>query len=163
MKVWKDEEVLALFRAVENCKLERKSLKIAFSKHAETFNRKTNSVRNYYYKEVDCLVEDKSRCKRLGIDIGRHSKNRFVCFEKDEEESMSQQIEKLTNSGMSVRAACFKIANGDLTMMTRLQNKYQNLKKNNIIQFRQRQKSLTESELNSLFMGLVRLIKKKCG
>ena len=65
---------------------------------------------------------------------------------------------------MSVRSACFKLSNGDMTLMTRLQNKFQNMKKerepNNIITFRKKQKILTESDINSLFMGLVKLIKK---
>ena len=74
-----------------------------------------------------------------------------------------KEIKALTESGMSVRSACFKLSGGDMTLMTRLQNKYQNLKTqntlpNNIVKFRQ--KFLTDSDINSLFLGLVKLIKK---
>ena len=71
-----------------------------------------------------------------------------------------QEIDNLIKSGMSVRSACFKLSNGDLTQMTRLQNKYQNMKKTNVIPFRQKRKVLSDSEINSLLLGLVRLIKK---
>ena len=88
--------------------------------------------------------------------IHRH----FVCFEKHECENFVAEIEKLTSQGMSVRSACCELAKGDLSLMTRLQNKYQNLKKNNIIQFRRRKTVLSDNEIYSLFMGLVKLIKK---
>ncbi len=160
MKIWNDKEVASLFKSVENCKAQKKSLKFAFEEHAKKFKRKPNSVRNYYYKEVDNLATDKVRCQRLNIKIENHTKNHFVCFEKEECQNVLQEIEKFTQEGMSVRSACFKLANGDLAQMTRLQNKYQNMKKNNVIQFRQRQKMLSDNEINSLFLGLVRLIKK---
>lgn len=160
MKIWKDEEVKALFYEVEDCKKGNTSLKVAFEKHAKNFKRKPNSVRNYYYKEVDNLLLDKKRCGDLGIDLEKHKKTHFICFEKQESENIVLEIEKLTKLGMSVRSACYKLANGDLARMTRLQNKYQNMKKNNIIPFRNKQKLLSENEINSLFLGLVRLIKK---
>ena len=160
MKIWRDDEVSALFQEVELCKTKKQSLKFAFQKHAENFKRKPNSVRNYYYKEVDNLLKDDIRAKRLSIDLEIHKKSHFVCFEKQEEKNIVQEIDNLIKSGMSVRSACFKLSNGDLTQMTRLQNKYQNMKKTNVIPFRQKRKVLSDSEINSLLLGLVRLIKK---
>lgn len=160
MKIWNDGEVNALFKEVETCKNKNISLKVAFENHAQKFKRKANSVRNYYYKEVDNLLEDSARLNRLGINLSLHKKNHFECFEKEEEKNVMSQIEKLTNSGMSVRSACHKLSEGNLTQMTRLQNKYQNMKKSNVIPFRQSRKLLSDSEINSLFLGLVRLIKK---
>ena len=158
--IWKDEEVKSLFSSVEDCKRNNRSLKFAFELHAKKFKRMPNSVRNYYYKEVDNLLADDMRCNKLQINIDEHTKNHFVCFAKEEGESVLQEIENLTERGMSVRAACFKLANGDLAKMTRLQNKYQNMKKSNVIQFRKRQKVFSENELTSLFLGLAKLIKK---
>ncbi len=161
MKIWNDKEVKKLFESVEKCKIEGKSLKNAFSLHAKDFKRKPNSVRNYYYKEVDNLKSDNLRCERLKIDLDKHIKNHFVVFGQEESEQL-KQIENLHKQGYSVRSACQKVSGGDLTLMTRLQNKFQNEKKKNmgeIIQFR-RQKTLTENEINSLFLGLVKLIKK---
>ncbi|MGN1201498.1 MAG: hypothetical protein ACI4R8_04520 [Candidatus Caccovivens sp.] len=162
MKIWSDKEVKSLFESVESCKDDGKSLKIAFELHAKTFKRKPNSVRNYYYKEVDNLKEDAERCKRLRIDLDKHIKNHFMVFGQ-EEADLLHQIDVLTKQGFSVRSACQKLSGGDLALMTRLQNKYQNEKKKQtgqVIPFRARQKSLTENEINSLFLGLVKLIKK---
>lgn len=170
MKIWNDDEVKNLFVEVEQCKQKNIALRLAFSNHAEKYKRKTNSVRNYYYKEVDNLSRDKKRCSSLCIDISKHEKSHFVTFEEKEEKGLVEKIENFTNQGMSVRSACLKISQGNLTEMTRIQNKYQNLKKkeerkkevanDNIIHFRKQQKLLTESDINSLFMGLVKLIKK---
>lgn len=162
---WNDKEVKSLFEEVETCKQSQNALKMAFVSHAKKFGRKPNSVRNYYYHEVDNLIQDAERCESLGIDISKHSKVHFDNFNKEEEEKLYEKIEDMTKQGISVRSACLKLSAGDLTEMTRLQNKYQNMKKklasaNNIIPFKQRQKILTENDINSLFMGLVRLIKK---
>ena len=163
MKIWDDNEVKTLFDTVESIKKNGGSANRAFSVHAKKYNRKPNSVRNYYYKEVDNLLNDNERRTKLKIDLLSHKKSSFVHFERDEEKEIFDAIEKMTKAGMSVRSACFKMCNGDLTKMTRLQNKYQNLKKkreDNVIQFRQKKKGLSDSEINSLFLGLVRLIKK---
>ena len=161
MNIWNDEEVKSLFLEVENTKKVGKPLREAFVKHAEKFKRKANSVRNYYYHEVDNLEKDSKRMQRLEIDINKHTKNKLVPFTKEQEDKFMKEIELLRNSGESVRSACFKLSGGDMTLMTRLQNKYQNLKKevpNNIVKFKQ--KALTDSDINSLFSGLVKLIKR---
>ncbi len=164
MKTWNEIEVKSLFEEVVRCKGEKDALKLAFKNHADKFGRKQNSVRNYYYHEVDNLKNDDLRCKQLGIDLSEHIKNHFIAFDKVGEENLFEEIDKLTKSGMSVRSACLKMSNGDLTLMTRYQNKYQNMKRkmitqnNNIIPFKQR--TLTENDINSLFLGLVKLIKK---
>ncbi len=164
MKNWNDREVKELFVEVEKCKKESVSLKEAFLAHAKTFNRKPNSVRNYYYHEVDNLQNDVERTQRLGIDLSKHVKTHFEGFDKVQEGELFEKIEKLTIEGLSVRSACLKLSGGNLTLMTRLQNKYQNMKRklekkeDKIIPFKQ--KRLTESDINNLFLGLVKLIKK---
>lgn len=163
MNIWNDDEVKSLFMEVENVKNSGLALREAFEKHAKKFKRKANSVRNYYYHEVDNLKKDRERANRLNIDLDKHTKNKLIPFTKEQEENFMKEIKALTESGMSVRSACFKLSGGDMTLMTRLQNKYQNLKTqntlpNNIVKFRQ--KFLTDSDINSLFLGLVKLIKK---
>ena len=163
--VWSDKEVKDLFKVVEECKTSNRPLKEAFSKHGQVYHRKGNSVRNYYYHEVDNLEQDEERRKRLQIDLSKHLKNKLVPFSKRQEEEFLQKIEEYKKQGMSVRSACIKLSGGDMTLMTRLQNKFQNLKKenaskDNIITFRKREKSLSMNDINSLFMGLVKLIKK---
>ncbi len=167
MNIWNNEEVKSLFQTVEESKKNQKSLKNAFVAHANRFKRKPNSVRNYYYMEVENLKKDKKRCGMLGINLTLHEKSLFQNFDKTEEEKLVNQIDQLQKQGFSVRSACMKLSKGDLTLMTRLQNKYQNIKrketsekKDNIIMFRQNRKVLTDNDITSLFMGLVRLIKK---
>lgn len=163
MKIWSDEEVKSLFLEVEKCKDENLPLREAFSIHAKKFGRKQNSVRNYYYADVENLKNDKNRLSRLGISLNKHEKAHFKKFEKGEEENLLRQIKNFQKSGISVRQACEKLSGGDLAVMTRLQNKYQNLTKrkvpDNIIAFK-KERLLTESDINSLFMGLVKLIRK---
>lgn len=164
MKIWSDREVVSLFGRVETCKENSISLRVAFEQHSKEFGRKTNSVRNYYYKEVDNLEKDCDRCKRLAVDLKKHNKMQFVKFDEQSEKLLLQQISQLTAQGMSVRAACEKLAGGDLVVMTRIQNKYQSLKRkktkaDNVVLFR-KQTLLGEEEINSLFLGLVKLVKK---
>lgn len=166
MKVWNDDEVKNLFCLVEEQKTAKNALRVAFSLHAQKYKRKQNSVRNYYYKEVENLKNDPARCQKLQIDIKKHAKMHFLPFSEQQEEKLIEDVDALVKSGMSVRSACQKLGGGDLAVMTRLQNKYQNLKKkklqkaDNVIMFRQRQKLLSENDINSLFLGLVKLIKK---
>ena len=57
--VWSDGEVKDLFKQVQEFKLAGKPTKDAFLQHAKTYGRKANSVRNYYYHELDSLTSTK--------------------------------------------------------------------------------------------------------
>ena len=177
--IWNNAEVKALFSEVENCKNKNKTLREAFIEHAKKYNRQPNSVRNYYYHEVDELSRDDKRLKSLGINLDRHKKNSIIYFSEEEENKLMEEISKLVRNGVSVRKACFMLSNGDVGQMLRYQNKYRNFiakqslpkmktsevkdslpNQNNIIAFKKTQKTLSDSEVQSLFMGLVRLVKK---
>ena len=163
--VWQDEEVRNLFKVVEECKSQNRPLKEAFAKHAQKYHRKQNSVRNYYYSEVDNLEKDEERRKKLQINLQNHLKNKLIPFSKFQEEEFLKKVEEMKKQGLSVRSICIKLSGGDMTLMTRLQNKFQNLKRekgkvDNIIKFQKKQKNLTDNDINSLFFGLVKLIKK---
>ena len=198
MKIWDDDEVKSLFQNVEKCKECGQSLVQAFAGHAKKFSRKPNSVRNYYYHEVDNLLADKVRAAKLKIDLTKHQKSHFKNFDKVQEGDLFGQIDALTSKGLSVRGACLKLSGGDLQVMTRFQNKYQNMKRKiensqnfqknsaknpkkyeknalkmkklpqndkksaenaKIIPFKI-PRTLSDADINSLFLGLVRLIKK---
>ncbi len=162
--VWSDKEVKDLFEVVEGCKKENRPLKEAFIQHARKYCRKENSVRNYYYHEVDNLEKDSIRQARLGIDLSKHTKTKLIPFSKKQEEEFLENVKTLQKQGYSVRSACIKLSGGDMTLMTRLQNKFQNLKKenvgDNIITFKKKEKNLSMNDINSLFLGLAKLIKK---
>ena len=48
--VWNNSEVASLFKVIEEKKEKGASLRRAFEEHAKKYNRKPNSVRNYYYQ-----------------------------------------------------------------------------------------------------------------
>ena len=168
--VWNNGEVISLFKVVEEKKEKGEGLRKAFEEHAKKYNRKPNSVRNYYYQEVDKLGRDEKRAAKLKLDLTKHIKNRSKSFSKQEEEALICKIEKLLGQGRSVRSACCQLAKGNKAKMLRFQNKYRNYKhslqggkmeEGKIIQFSSSKKQLlTESDITSLFMGLVRLVKK---
>ena len=164
----KDEEVKSLFQYVEEVKRSNEPLKNAFILHAKKYGRKPNSVRNYYYHEVDNLSDDSVRAKKLKIDMKNHEKNEINYFSESEEMELMKEIENLVKEGNSVRKACLNLSGGDVDKMLRYQNKYRNYlakkkdnDKSNIIKFtKKKAEILTESDINSLFMGLVRLVKR---
>ena len=182
--IWNNNEVKELFSVVESYKEKNKSLKLAFALHAQKFGRKPNSVRNYYYHEVDNLKLDSKRLKKLGIDLNLHDKMSIVYFTQEEEARLMQEIDEMVGRGMSVRKACLTLSGGDINQMLRCQNKYRNYlakqkkemenekgevvkevkaditNSNNVITFKKIQKSLTDGEVQALFMGLVKLVKK---
>ena len=167
--IWDGKEVKKLFQTVEKCKEKNLPIKEAFVSHARAFARKPNSVRNYYYHEVDNLSKDSTRCQKLGINLSLHGKTDITYFSDKEEGFVISEIERMRKEGMSVRKACLTLANGDASLMLRYQNKYRNqtlkvkdekVADDKVIAFKKPNRALSDSEVQSLFMGLVRLVKK---
>lgn len=162
MWAWKDAETLALFKLVEDFKNMAKPLKEAFFAYAMQTNRKPDSVRNYYYKTLKEIELNKKN--RLKINLKVHKINRPEAFSKEEEKAVFEKIQKLLSEGCSLRNACLKVAGGDIKKMLRYQNKFRSLEKSaepcKVVRMPSKKGKLTDSEINSLFMGLVKLIKK---
>lgn len=161
--VWKDEEVKSLFKAVEDNKQAGKPTREAFETHAKKFGRKANSVRNYYYHELENLQSDLQRASRLEINLAEHKKNHFSKFSEEEKNNIICKIQEKLSQGYSVRKACLLLSGGDAKEMLRLQNKYRTnqAQPSNVIAFKKKQNSkITDADINELFMGLVKLIKK---
>lgn len=162
---WKDDEVKGLFKEVEISKSRGEGLKNAFSRHAKNYGRARGSVRNYYYREVDRLASSPTRAKELEINLSLHGKNPIKYFSKEEEGEFFDKIKGMTEGGMSVRRACLTLAEGDSERMLRYQNKYRAMQKlslpNNVIKFSKKKASITDGEIQALFSGLVRLVKRK--
>ena len=183
---WTDEEVIKLFRFIEDGKKQNHNLSGMFSLYAKLTNRKPNSVRNYYYAELNELENNKERRENLGIDISLHQKVEQKEFTEDETENLVLEILRLTSKGISVRKACMQLADGDIDKMVRLQNKFRAVvvknkslyekcleklnmevpnkrqaKPNNVVSFVNPKNLLSDSDINSLFMGLVKLVQKQ--
>ena len=172
--LWKDEEVKNLFDFIKQCNTQGKSLTVAFKEYALNSGRQPNSVRNYYYLELNNLLNNPQRVKNLNIDLSLHQKKETRFFTEEETEKQMKQLMELINKGYSVRKACLTVGNGNLEMMVRLQNKYRSIlktnpeylenfaqNKSNIIPMPQRKNKLSDNEINSLFIGLVKLIKNQ--
>ena len=89
---WTDEEVIKLFRFIEDGKKQNHNLSGMFSLYAKLTNRKPNSVRNYYYAELNELENNKERRENLGIDISLHQKVEQKEFTEDETENLVLEI-----------------------------------------------------------------------
>ena len=186
---WKDEEIKQLFDIVEKNRKENRSLLSAFSEYAKLSERKRNSIRNYYYQELSELQKNKSRANKLNINIKNHIVNESVLFSTNETREIISNILKLNSEGYSIRKACLKLANNNVELMVRYQNKYRSVLKsnpelineitkelniknkivettksnfpNNLIYFKKQEpKVISEKDINSLFLGLIKLVKK---
>lgn len=165
------------------------SLSHIFVKLATDWGMKKNSVRNLYYMVMKKLQTDNDYAKNMGLDSINLSKVEIKQFTKKEIDWLIYEVEHRVKSGMSIRKACIELAGGDVTLMLRYQNKYRSIKckkdneknsnnninknngkvykftslnssiPNNVIPFRKKETSLSESELQSLFMGLVRIVR----
>lgn len=183
--MWKDEEVKKLFAFMEDGKKRNIPLSVLFKNYAKAFERMPNSVRNYYYAELSNLQTNPERVKLLDIDLSIHKKCEQVPFDKAETKKMISEILRLIAVGYSVRKACLKLANGDISTMVRYQNKFRTVEskqqelikeckkeladkgfnmdtpKTNVIRMQPKQIKLADNEITSLFLGLVKLVKKQ--
>lgn len=185
---WKDAEVKKLFDCIEQTKKENKSLLSGFREFAKKYKRKANSVRNYYYLEVENLKKDKERAKNLNINVSMHNIQSPKKFSNIETEKLITEILRLKCLGLSVRKACLKLANNSPDIMLRYQNKFRSVmkddkelynkcllnlrknglsaskempKENNIVYMKKpEERKLTDEDVNSLFLGLVKLVKR---
>jgi len=157
---------------------------VAFAEVARKTNRKANSVRNYYYKN---LAQEKIK---------------VLPFSAAEVKLALREIVLGTSRGESVRSVCLRLAEGDRAKMLRYQNKYRavlrispqriegvknelegqgylvksplaqklphqtnfldKLPASNVVTLPERKdKKLDDGDINNLFMGLMRLVKKQ--
>lgn len=165
---WDKQEIKKLFSHIEQCGVKGMTLTKAFESYSDISGRKPNSIRNYYYAELENLQRNEGQRKKLNIDLTLHKKTNPNFFSENETTKIMQDINDLVKKGFSVRKACLDLAGGDITKMVRLQNKFRTVKKEtnknvtmpqNIISMPQKTTQLSENEINSLFLGLVKLIK----
>ena len=157
------------------------SLLEVFDRHSRIFNRNSYSVRNFYYKLLKLYKTD-GKVARLLDENGIKNSTTSFHFNENNTEQLMKIL--LRNEGLSVRGACRKLARGDKKLMIRYQNKYRNTLKHNpqlveriltelraenvrVRNFKSnisimpvKEEKITEKEIQSLFWGLVRLVKR---
>lgn len=173
---WKNDEIKSLFKIIENGQTKNLPIMQGFKEFGKLTNRNPLSVRNFYYAEVKLLKDNLALQKEIGVDISKHSIQKFEHFDNKSENELKNKIDKLKSKGCSIRRACFELSNGDITEMLRIQNKYRNIQnkqKNEktqceatVIEFPKSKTTtnpknkLTDDDIKSLFMGLVKLVKE---
>lgn len=163
---WSNTEIKNLFDMVENYKLKNLPLVKAFEDYAKNSGRKCNSVRNYYYDEINELKNNEEKRKLLNIELKNHEISSPKNFSDAETKNLIEKINSQTKNGLSVRKACLNLAGGDATKMIRYQNKYReflNKKQHssNVVYMKRREsKNISEKDIDSLFLGLIKLVKK---
>ena len=185
---WSNQEVKNLFSTIEKYKEKNASLLSAFSEYAKTSGRKRNSVRNYYYQELAELQKNNKRAEQLEIDISKHTITNSILFSQEETKDIISKILSLSSQGFSIRKACLTLAKNDINKMVRYQNKYRSVLKNNpelinsikkelklsenqvkqqsqninnvIYLKKQEERKISESDINSLFLGLIKMVKR---
>ena len=109
---WSDEESRLLWETADEAQQQGLPLKAVFESIAEKTGRRPNSIRNYYYAQVQ---------KREG-GAGRPA--RFVPFTQQEVDWLMEQVLTARAQGQSVRSCLQSLAGGDHSLMLRYQNKY---------------------------------------
>ena len=89
---WSDREVKKLFSVVEEAKSQNKSLLEAFRIYAKKSGRKPNSVRNFYYQEIEQLKNSSKRADRLGINLENHLISRPERFTNEQSKALVKEI-----------------------------------------------------------------------
>ena len=102
MWMWNDDETKELFNVVEEFKQKKLPLSKAFYYFANKYNRKPNSVRNYYYKLVKELCCNAEKRLALNIDIGSHNPLKVKNFTDVETKELSTKVKELLNKAFSI-------------------------------------------------------------
>lgn len=139
---WTVEETKRLFDLCNEARSQGKGLRTAFETIAKEVNRKPNSVRNYYYAHLKTLNLMPEMTNQLGIKVVPGKSVSFETFSEEEIVSLIRTVLIEQAKGRSVRSITTELANGDKSLMLRLQNKYRS------VVFRSRKK--TESIMRQL-------------
>lgn len=185
---WKDEEIVKLFSLIEENNKKNLSTMHSFKQYAKQSGKNPLTIRNFYYSYLKVLKNNTLLCQKLGIDVSKHKIQTFEHFDKMQESELLKKIAEYKENGFSTRSACMKLSDGNAKQMLRIQNKLRNitrktkqsttnsldnLKTNKqtpktedtkVIQFPtngfNKKSRLTDDEIKSLFMGLVKLVKE---
>ncbi len=174
----KIEKIKKMFLIINNEKLKNATLSQALNKVSNTFKIKKESAKNFYYKSLSYLNDNKEIAKNYNINLNNFKKETFKKFSENEKINLVNFVDQNLLKGISIRQSCLILANNDAKQMLRLQNKYRNIKRLSLKQNNKTEvgknmnviniskakdklnKKISDNEINALFMGLIRIVKK---
>ena len=167
---WEVNDIANLLFDVQN---RSGRLREVFSAFASTNNRKSDSVRNFFYKFL-AYAQKNEVIKDIFVEKGVDFSKLKSHFSEEQTKQLIKNV--LSNSKHSVRKTCFNLANGDEKNMIRFQNKYRNTVKNkpslvkevvgqldkpNIEVMPFSGTIMKKTDIEALFWGLVRLVRRQ--
>lgn len=163
------DKIAHLFKRVTET---NSSLSKVFTECGRKWKMSKDSVRNLYYNNYEFVKNNENFCLKNNIDREKLIKAKVQEFTKEQEKELITKVNEKIKAGKSVRKACLELAGGDADLMVRYLNKYRavcekykgnlDAKKEDggkIIKMPNRADVLTDADIQSLFMGLVRLVK----
>lgn len=168
----KQERQEMLAEIIKECIQNNYNLNRTFEEISRGLNIKKESAKNYYYSFASFLKKNKNTFDDISLNklVGGY----FKKFTENEISNLVETVDSNLLKGISVRKTCLELAGNDAKTMLRLQNKYRNIKnkevkrkleeKGKIINFdfekNRLNKKITDDDINALFSGLVKIVKK---
>lgn len=121
---YNQKDVLAFAELLKRC--GDKSLKSLFEEFSVTSGKAKGTVRNLYYEIVKRSNQDADFCKKY-FNGKPLSVVKTKTFTKEQEKWLIKAVFDGMEKGQSVRRTILKLANGDVKLALRFQNKYRNL------------------------------------
>lgn len=103
---------------------KNKSLTDVFREYSLQSGKSEGTVRNIYYGVIKSINADRELLEKFGLS--EIKVNSPKVFSETDEKELIKEIFKLKKQGYSVRRAVTTIANGDVKLALRYQNKYRN-------------------------------------
>lgn len=127
MNNWTIEETKELFDKTYELAVDGRGLGSAFEYMAQKTGRSRNSIRNYYYSQLNMFNLVPELKESLGIRTVLSKREKFVTFEKDEITRLIESVLVGKANGVSVRKTILQLSGGDSKVTLRLQNKYRSM------------------------------------
>lgn len=124
---WSVEQTRRLFELAEEASKSGRGLNGVFEQVGKELSRKPGSVRNYYYAHLHTFELMPELRDKYGIKLKKAVPKPFDLFDDGEAEEFICKILIRMAKGESVRKATTELANGDLKLALRLQNKYRSI------------------------------------
>ncbi len=120
---YKEKDILGFINFL---KTHKGSMTTAFSVYAKKVGKSKGTIRNMYYALAKTTKEDESLQNKY-LNGNALSVSKIIAFSKEEEKELVKQILILKGQGLSVRRAVYQLANNNVKLALRYQNKYRNL------------------------------------